>query len=84
MGMIAAKLCGRDMIHLTPRQPQRLDLQALAAHLPQSLQTKASEDLLYARTPEAEIYLFPDGRAFVKGISDPDRARTIYNRYISP
>lgn len=83
IGSQATRLCGRDMVHLSPQRELALDLSALAEQLESSFDVAVSSDLLRLRVPEAEIYLFPDGRAFVKGTSDPGRARAIYNRYIS-
>lgn len=82
-GMQATKLCGRDMVHLSPEMEVHINLRVLANKLAADLLVKVSEDLLQLHLPEAEIYLFPDGRAFVKGISDTTRARALYNRYIS-
>jgi len=38
--------------------------------------------LLRLRTAEAELVIFSDGRALVKGTSDPARARSLYARYL--
>lgn len=79
----ATRLCGRDMVHLTPERDVTLNLSELARELPSAFDVAVSEHLLRLRVPEAEIYLFPDGRAFVKGVSDPGRAKVIYSRYFS-
>jgi adenylyltransferase/sulfurtransferase len=79
----AARLCGRNMVHLSPDKTQQLNLPDLAKKLSFKFDVKASSDLLYMETPEAEIYLFPDGRAFVKGVEDLARARSLFNRYIT-
>lgn len=82
-GSRTARLCGRDMVHLSPRRNVSVNLSALADQLGSSFEVALTEDLMRLRVPEADIYLFPDGRALVKGTSDPSRARAIYNRYIS-
>jgi len=79
----ATQVCGRNMVHLSPEREMDINLLDVAKGLPDSLEVAVSESLLRLRASEAEIYLFPDGRAFVKGVSDPNRARTIYNRYFS-
>lgn len=79
----ATRLCGRDTVYLVPDRTMKLDLSKLANRFQDALDVAASEDLLRLKVPEAEIYLFSDGRAFVKGVSDPARARAIFNRYIT-
>ncbi len=37
--------------------------------------------MLKASVGEHELTLFPDGRAIIKGTSDPDKARTLYAKY---
>ena len=38
--------------------------------------------LLRAHIDGYEITLFPDGRAIIKGVEDPDLAKSLYARYI--
>jgi adenylyltransferase/sulfurtransferase len=82
-GSQATRLCGRDMVHLSPPAPIKLDLTALAQRLAASFQIQLTEYLLHLKSAEAEIYLFPDGRALVKGVTDPARARALFNRFIT-
>ena len=84
LGLQAVKMCGRDMVHLHPAQARPVDLIALAKRLKPFGEISMNEFLLRLRTPEAEIFLFGDGRAFVKGVSDPARARALFHRYIGP
>jgi adenylyltransferase/sulfurtransferase len=37
---------------------------------------------LRAGVEDHELTLFADGRAIIKGTTDPDRARTLYARYV--
>ncbi len=83
-GLKAVKMCGRDMVHLHPSQTRQMDLTALARKLQATGETKVNEYLMWLRTPEAEFFLFKDGRAFVKGVADPARARALFHRYIGP
>lgn len=82
-GSQAVRLCGRDMVHLSPQAPLQLDLPVLARSLEGVLQVRLTEYLLHLKSPEAEVYLFPDGRALVKGVTDPARARALYNRFVT-
>jgi molybdopterin-synthase adenylyltransferase len=82
-GSQSTRLCGRDMVHLAPVTPGQLDLPAMAKRLHGSFQVQLTPYLLHLKSAEAEVYLFPDGRALVKGVTDPARARAIFNRFIS-
>ncbi|MFH1862736.1 MAG: ThiF family adenylyltransferase [bacterium] len=82
-GFKAMKLCGRDMVHLSPEKEMNLNLPQLAKRFESNFSIQLSEYLLHLKVPEAEISIFPDGRALIKGISDPVLARSIFNRYIS-
>ncbi len=80
----AVKLCGRDIVHLQPSRKMETNLAEIAATLGVSLPVTYTEHILKVTVPEAEIYLFSDGRALIKGITDAGRAKAIYHRYISP
>jgi molybdopterin-synthase adenylyltransferase len=82
-GSQSTRLCGRDMVHLAPLTPGQWDLPALAKRLQDTFQVQLTEYLLHLKSAEVEIYLFPDGRALVKGVTDPARARVIFNRFIT-
>ena len=43
---------------------------------------RANEFALRFATAEFELTVFPDGRAIIKGSTDPALARSIYSRYI--
>jgi len=78
----AELLCGRDAVQVRPTSAARIDLSALAARLARVGRVQANEYLLRLKTDEAEIVVFADSRAIVKGIVDPARARTLYAQYI--
>jgi len=82
-GSQAVRLCGRDMVHLAPESPVRLDLPALADKLREAGTVRLTEYLLHFAAPAGEMYLFPDGRALLKGVTDPGRARALYHRFLS-
>lgn len=79
---LAVRLCGRDAVQVSPPTPAHLALDELAARLASVGAVQHDRHLLRLRTNEAELVLFPDGRALVKGTSDPARARSLYARYL--
>jgi molybdopterin-synthase adenylyltransferase len=78
----AVTLCGRDAVQVSPAGKVRLDLAAIAARLGPKLAARCNEFLLRFTVPGHEITVFPDGRAIVKGTSDPAAARSLYARYV--
>lgn len=77
----AVVLCGRDAVQLKG-DGAPLDIAALAARLRAAGEVVANEHLVRFRAPEAELVLFADGRAMVKGTADPARARAVLARYV--
>ncbi|HEY2933268.1 MAG TPA: ThiF family adenylyltransferase [Acidobacteriota bacterium] len=78
----ATMLCGRDSVQIVPRQKQRLDLNLLEQRLRSLGPVRVSNYLLRFGISPHELTVFPDGRAIVKGTSDPGTAKTLYARYI--
>jgi adenylyltransferase/sulfurtransferase len=78
----SATLCGRDAVQVRPDGGTRLDLRALADRLAPAGEVRANAYLVRFRAPEAELVVFEDGRAIVKGVSEPARARTLYAKYV--
>jgi adenylyltransferase/sulfurtransferase len=81
-GSQTTSLCGRNAVQVSPRAPGRLDFEEMARHLGELGQVSYNRFLLKLAVEGCELTVFPDGRAIVKGTSDPDRARTLYARYI--
>jgi adenylyltransferase/sulfurtransferase len=77
----AAALCGRDAVQLRGAGAP-LDLESLAARLRTAGDVVANPHLVRLCVPEAELVVFADGRAIVKGTADAARARSIYARYV--
>jgi adenylyltransferase/sulfurtransferase len=73
-------LCGRDAVQL--RADAVVDLRDLAVRLRSVGDVVQNEHLVRFRSPEAELVLFADGRAIVKGVADATAARSIYARYV--
>jgi len=81
-GTVAISLCGRSGVQVAPRPPVHLDLPALAERLRAVGQVTQNEFLLRFVNEECDMAVFPDGRAIIKGTTDPAKARTLYARYI--
>ncbi len=80
-------LCGRDAVQIHERQG-RLDLAALEKELAGLGSAKRNEFALRFVPAEKvgglalEVTIFPDGRAIIKGTTDPALARSVYARYV--
>jgi adenylyltransferase/sulfurtransferase len=79
---MSALLCGRDAVQVRPPAGGRLDLGALAERLRAVGRVTLNDYLLRFDTGDEELVVFADGRAIVKGVADPSRARTLYARYV--
>ncbi len=92
----AAALCGRDAVQIIPSGSIDLDLDTLAgrladhgeftrtAHLVRGTLHHTSSDNGDGEAGGSPIGLtvFPNGRAMIHGVDEPDRARAIYSRYV--
>jgi molybdopterin/thiamine biosynthesis adenylyltransferase len=78
----SAVLCGRDAVQVRPPRGTRVDLPELARRLSGLGRVSANEYLVRMDTGEAEMVVFGDGRAIVRGVSDPARARSLYAKYV--
>ncbi|HEY7387772.1 MAG TPA: ThiF family adenylyltransferase [Bryobacteraceae bacterium] len=74
-------LCGRNAVQIHEHNGA-VDLQALEERLASVGEVRANEFALRFRTGAYEMTIFPDGRAIVKGTSDPGVARSLYARYL--
>jgi len=74
-------LCGRNAVQIHDRR-RPLDLAALAARLAPLGDVRANEFAIRFIVPPHEMTIFADGRAIVKGTTDPGLARSLYSRYI--
>jgi adenylyltransferase/sulfurtransferase len=77
-----AVLCGRDAVQIRPAAGVRLDLGALAARLRAVGEVVANDYLVRFSGKGAELVVFGDGRAIVKGVKDAAEARSVYARYV--
>ncbi len=78
----ATALCG-DGVQILPRKRGDLDLRSLAVRLAPLGEVRVAHGVLVATIEGTRLTVFPDGRAIVKGVSDPDQAQTLYDRYIA-
>jgi molybdopterin-synthase adenylyltransferase len=75
-------MCGRDSVQIHERR-RALDLGALQANLAAAgMAVKQNGFLLKFSAPPYEMTVFRDGRAILKGSTDPAVARSLYARYI--
>jgi adenylyltransferase/sulfurtransferase len=77
----AATLCGRNAVQIQERD-RPMDLLELKARLEPLGEVRANEFALRFRLAPYEMTIFPDGRAIVKGTSDPAVARGFYAKYV--
>jgi adenylyltransferase/sulfurtransferase len=75
-------LCGRDAVQIAPPAGGSIDLKAMAERLRLVGEVKVNEYLLRLRVDGAEITLFRDARAIIRGTTDIAEARSLYARFI--
>jgi molybdopterin/thiamine biosynthesis adenylyltransferase len=80
-GRAPISLCGRNAVQIHDRK-RPLDLAGLAARLAPLGEVRANDFALRFSTPPYELTIFPDGRAIIKGTTDPGLARSLYSRYV--
>jgi adenylyltransferase/sulfurtransferase len=75
-------MCGRDSVQIHEHH-RALDLHALQQRLTRTIPDVRHNDfLLRFRVAPYEMTVFADGRAILKGTTDPTIARSLYARYI--
>ncbi|MDQ6418317.1 ThiF family adenylyltransferase [Paenibacillus sp. LHD-117] len=76
---IAAALCGRNSVHLTPGTKVALDLGQLAERLSAAGELDQNPYLLRVKLKnDMTFVLFSDGRAIIQGTEETSKARSIY------
>jgi adenylyltransferase/sulfurtransferase len=78
---IPVSLCGRNAVQLHDRK-RPLDLKELASRLQPFGEVRWNEFALRIALTKYDVTFFPDGRAIVKGTTDPAVARGLYARLI--
>jgi adenylyltransferase/sulfurtransferase len=74
-------LCGRNAVQIHERS-RPVNLHELAQRLSAIAPVRANEFALRASLDPYELTVFPDGRAIIKGTTDPGIARSLYARYV--
>ena len=74
-------LCGRNAVQIHERR-RPLDLAALTITLSALADVRANEFALRFFPEPYEMTIFPDGRAIIKGTTDPGVARSLYAKYV--
>lgn len=82
-GARTATLCGRDAVQI-PGSGSGVDLDAVARRITGAAKSPPclNRYLLRFDVDRFTVTLFRDGRAIIKGTSDPNEARTVYAKYI--
>ncbi len=82
----AVVLCGEDAVQVSPGEGATVDLDALAGRLQACASVERRASMVRARltdaSPAPTLTVFADGRAIVRGTTDPARARALYARYV--
>ena len=78
----SAVLCGRDAVQVRAPRGSRVDLVALAGRLAAVGTVSSNEYLVRFSSGEADLVVFGDGRAIVRGVSDTAKARAVYAKYV--
>jgi adenylyltransferase/sulfurtransferase len=81
-GSFTTSLCGRDAVQVAPPGEASLDWNALIARLAIDHSLDIGPFLLRFAADGYELSVFKDGRAIIRGTSDPALARSVYARYI--
>jgi len=74
-------LCGRNAVQIHERS-RPVDLQDLALRLAPVAAVRVNDFAVRASVDAYELTVFPDGRAIIKGTTDPGVARSLYARYV--
>lgn len=74
-------LCGRNAVQIHERS-RPVDLAELARRLAPLASVRSNDFAVRASFDSYELTVFPDGRAIIKGTTDPGIARSLYARYV--
>jgi len=77
---LITKVCGRDLIYITPPEPQSISFEKVAEKLKFTGKISYNDYFLNLTAPDYQIILFSDGRVSVKGIKNKTEARSLYSR----
>ena len=75
-------LCGRNAVQIVPAKPRTGDLASIRNRLSKLGTVTVSDGVLRFRSKDADLTVFPDGRAVVSGTTDLAAAKTAFSKYI--
>lgn len=77
-------LCGRNAVQIRPPSDSKVDLEAVASRVGPVSKTAPTLNryLLRFEVDACQVTLFRDGRAIIKGTSEPEKGRGLYAKYI--
>jgi molybdopterin/thiamine biosynthesis adenylyltransferase len=81
-GDVAAVLCGRNAVQISPGETTHINLAALSQRLRLAGEVKANDYLVRFRTGDYELTVFQDARSIIRGTDDIATARSLYTKYI--
>jgi adenylyltransferase/sulfurtransferase len=81
-GAQTTSLCGRNAVQVSHRVAAKLDFDMMARDLRELGKVSFNKFLLKFDVGEYQFTVFPDGRAIIKGTDDPDKAKTLYAKYV--
>lgn len=83
-GSSTTTLCGRNAVQVRPGGEMSVDFDVLSEKLRRVSDgdVEGNRFLIRCRIGEYELTVFADGRAIIKGTSDPDVARTVYAKFV--
>ena len=76
------KLCGRSSVQVKTATRERPDFDRLEKSLSRFGKVQRTASVLSAPVEDVTLTLFSDGRCVVRGTDDPDRARSLYRKYV--
>jgi len=81
-GQVIAALCGSRTISIDPVHGGEVDLAGIEARLKRLGPVRSLGSVLVFEAGGATFTVFSDGRALIRGTDDPERARSLYAKYI--
>jgi adenylyltransferase/sulfurtransferase len=81
-GAQTTSLCGRNAVQVSHRVSGKLDFETMARELTALGKVSFNKFLLKFDVDSYQFTVFPDGRAIIKGTNDPDKAKTLYAKYV--
>lgn len=79
---IAVSLCGRDAFQVTPPEEKKLRLEEISARLGALGDAQLRPHYLVFFDGRAQMYIFENGGAQVKGAASEEEALSLYSRYV--